>query len=936
LQIENGQTLGHYRILRPLGTGGMGEVYEAEDTKLGRKVALKVLPEETARDPARRERFEREARAVAALRHPGIVTIYSVEQAGGVDFITMELLEGQTLRRTLPHTGLPFDRFLGLAIPLAEAMAAAHQQGITHRDLKPENIVIGRDGGLKVVDFGLAKRDELFGSGDSASRAPTRALTEEGRIVGTVAYMSPEQAEGKPVDPRSDVFTLGIIFYEMCTGERPFRGDTTVSVLSSILKDTPPPVTQVNATLPRDVARIVNRCLMKDPARRFQSAVGLATELAELKHESDSGTLPAVTGEMRRSVTGMPAAGTATSGMSGEAARAAGASAPMRYASIAAVVLAVAVAGYLIVRGRRTSPSSPSVPPPPATSAGASGVASIPHPGAPTAPGDTRQRIVVLPFENLGEPGDAYFAEGVTEEITSRLASVGGLGVISRHSAAQYARTNKSTKEIGAELNVEYVLAGTVRWQRGAGGASRVRVTPQLVRVSDDTQLWGDRYDRDMKDIFKVQSEIADQVVGKMGLAMRQPGAPSAGEAVPTGNLEAYQLYLRGRAEVDSPEGPREALQHGIGLLEQAVRLDPRFAQAWAALSYGHSYDYQMRYDFSEDRLAKARECVDRALEIQPDLREGHMALGYYYYWGRRDYAQAATEFAAAAGGREDDPEALAAMAYMMRRQGKWDEALVAMERAYALNPRDVTLIVNLAGTYQSLWRYSEALRYMDIALDLAHGAPDVKLSKMFILVETGDTRAAREALEGIDAREFPDLPALVGFLDFMDGRFADALGQLHAYPKDAIDAQNIYRPKELQEGFIYLAMSDRGRATTACDAARQRLEKDVAANPRDPRMRSALAEAHACLGHREDAVREAKLAADLVPVTTDAVDGPFYLEGLAIVYATLGDADAAIDVLEKFKSLPGSGTGAQLLKDAVYAPIRNHPRFKELLKIAH
>ena len=250
-----GQTLGHYRILRQLGAGGMGEVYEAEDAKLSRRVALKILPAETARDPRRRDRFEREAKAVAALNHPNIVTIYSVEESGGTDFITMELVDGQTLRQILPRGGLPLVRLLNLAIPLTEAVAAAHQQGITHRDLKPENIVVTRDGKIKVLDFGLAKRDEGVEEAGAASRLPTVVLTEEGRIVGTVAYMSPEQGDGKRVDPRSDVFSLGIILYEMSTGERPFKGGSTVSLLSSILKDNPPPVTEINPALPRDLAR---------------------------------------------------------------------------------------------------------------------------------------------------------------------------------------------------------------------------------------------------------------------------------------------------------------------------------------------------------------------------------------------------------------------------------------------------------------------------------------------------------------------------------------------------------------------------------------------------------------------------------------------------------------------------------------------------------
>jgi Tol biopolymer transport system component len=299
-----GTTLNHYRILRELGCGGMGEVYVAEDLKLHRQVALKVLPAEVAADPDRRERFEREARAVAALNRPNIVTIHSVEQAGDVLFLTMEMVEGKPLTAVLTHKGLPIDRILKLAIPLADAVSAAHQRGITHRDLKPANIMVADDGQLKVLDFGLAKLKEDEAALEGLESAPTRPLTGQGLIVGTVAYMSPEQAEGRPVDHRSDIFSLGIVLYEMATGERPFKGDTSASVLSSILKDTPVSVTEVNRSLPRDLGRIIKRCLVKDPEHRYQSAKDLRNDLEELKQAIESGeiaaTAPAARGADRR------------------------------------------------------------------------------------------------------------------------------------------------------------------------------------------------------------------------------------------------------------------------------------------------------------------------------------------------------------------------------------------------------------------------------------------------------------------------------------------------------------------------------------------------------------------------------------------------------------------------------------------------------------
>jgi len=315
-RVQAGETLGHYRIIEALGKGGMGEVYAAADAKLHRRVALKILPAVFATDPTFRDRFEREAQAVAALNHPNIVTIYSVEEDTGRPFITMELIDGRPLSEVIARGGLPLDRILRIGIEVADAVAAAQQRGITHRDLKPANIMIGADGRAKVLDFGLAKvRDaELAQAGERVTQM-SRDLTGEGRILGTVAYMSPEQAEGKPVDSRSDIFSFGVVLHEMCTGDRPFTGDTNVSIISSIIKDTPKPITDSNPNLPADLARIVRRCLAKDPSRRYQTAADVRNELEELKQDTattlSAPAVPARTSRARFAWIGAPIAGLA-------------------------------------------------------------------------------------------------------------------------------------------------------------------------------------------------------------------------------------------------------------------------------------------------------------------------------------------------------------------------------------------------------------------------------------------------------------------------------------------------------------------------------------------------------------------------------------------------------------------------------------------------
>ena len=302
-----GRTLNHYKVVARLGRGGMGEVYAAEDTKLGRKVALKVLPAEMAGNPERRARFEREAKAVAALNHPNIVTIHSVEEAEGVHFITMELVDGRSLSEIIPPHGMALTPFLDRGIAMADALSAAHEVGITHRDIKPDNIMIGADGRLKVLDFGLAKLRDDAARADGVTQLPTQSVTQEGKIVGTVAYMSPEQAEGKKVDARSDVFSMGIVLYQMATGRRPFQGDTAISTLSAILKVTPPPITDLNQSLPRHLGRVIGYCLAKQPDKRYQSALELRRELEGLREESESG-------ELQVSSTSITAAKPASSG----------------------------------------------------------------------------------------------------------------------------------------------------------------------------------------------------------------------------------------------------------------------------------------------------------------------------------------------------------------------------------------------------------------------------------------------------------------------------------------------------------------------------------------------------------------------------------------------------------------------------------------------
>jgi len=479
---EVGKTILHYRILRKLGEGGMGAVYLAEDTKLNRKVAVKFLPAEMASDPKRLKRFEREAQTVASLNHPNIVTLFAVEEDKGIPFLVMELVEGKPLGEIIDEGGMEVDRFFQIAIPMADALAAAHASGITHRDLKPGNVMLTVDGRVKVLDFGLAKLLEVPKQ-DVADTLSTQALTKEGSVLGTVPYMAPEQLKGTGPDPRSDIFSLGIVLYQMVSGRRPFKGATSAEVISSILRDIPPPVTDLKMDLPPHLGRIVKRCLEKDVSRRYQSSADLRNELEELKREIE-------TGQMFETKTRTVVATEPTS------------SKPRTRPLLAllAVVAIVALGALLFMRGQ--------------------GIPETAAPETAALPPPAKETIAVLPFKSLGSEDSDDLTDGLAEEITSKLTTLEDLQVISSATAASHARADTGTQQIGERLGAAHVVLGTVQWDDRDTPNPRVRVTPQLIRVADDIQIWSESFDRSATEPLEVQSEIAGAVARQVGMSV--------------------------------------------------------------------------------------------------------------------------------------------------------------------------------------------------------------------------------------------------------------------------------------------------------------------------------------------------------------------------------------------------------------------------------
>lgn len=683
MPLSAGARLGPYEIIGPLGSGGMGEVYAAFDPRLRRRVALKILPPALANDPARRERFEREAQTIAALTHPSIVTIYSVEEADAVPFLTMEFVEGQPLSALVPPDGFALDRLLQIAIPVADAMSAAHARGITHRDLKPANIMVTPDGRVKVLDFGLAKlKEDATPAALGATALPTQALTGEGHIVGTVAYMAPEQAEGKPVDPRADIFALGVILYELATGERPFQGDSTASLLSSLLRDTPVLVTDRRPELPRELARVIRRCLEKDPARRLQPALDLRNELEEIK--ATAAPLPMPVSIVTASTVGsapsrgeLPASDTALL-----------AAVARRHKGTVLSVTALVLAGVLAFMGQRWWSGRATV-----------SVGSI-------------ESVAVLPFVNAsGSPDADYLSEGVTETLTNNLAQIRALRVVPRTLAAKYKNKAVDPQQAGRDLNVRAVVTGQVV-QRG----DRLQIQVELIDVVSVAQLWGERLDRSLSDALSMQAEISKSIVDK--LRLRLTGDDEKGLAAGgTQNAEAYQLYLKGRYEWNKRS--REGLSTGAQYFEQAIRSDPSYALAYAGLA--NAYNMRAFYGFlpSSEAFPKAIAAVRKAVELDERSADAHAALGWSSLRSEWNWTQSEREFQRALALDPNNATAHQWHGTVPLTRGRYDEAIAECRRGEALDPLSPGFALGSAYTLTFAHRYDEAIETLKRALEL-------------------------------------------------------------------------------------------------------------------------------------------------------------------------------------------------------------------------
>jgi TolB-like protein/Flp pilus assembly protein TadD len=541
-------------------------------------------------------------------------------------------------------------------------------------------------------------------------------------------------------------------------------------------------------------------------------------------------------------------------------------------------------------------------------------------------------RIVVLPFDNLGSPDDEYFADGISDEISSRLAAVSGLQVISRSSAMYYKGRHLPIRQVGDELDVDFVLEGTIRWDRTGSDHGRVRITPQLSRVADDTHLWSESYDRMLEDIFTVQSDIAEKVIDWLETTLLEPERRVV-EARPTDNMEAYQAYLLGFQYMRTSFEMRYALL-AVEMLERAVRLDPEFAVAHAELCRAHSRLYHHRLDFTPERLKMARVSAERARELQPGLPQGYLAFGWYHYLGFRDYDRAHEQFAKAAEALPNDAEVRAGNFYVLRRQGRWDETLDALERWLRVDPQGYLVACEASSTYSMLRKFEKAEEEIRRAIAIAPDLPDAYSRGASNYVQwDGATKRARRLLESAPSLNSPTIESYELLLDHFDRKPTSAMARLKASSINVYSLQRLYEPRELLECRFLSEMGDGQRASESCKSAVELLEHETEVRPHDHRVYSALGQAFAIFGRKGEAVRAGEHAVELMPLSKDALDGAEPAIQLAQIYARVGETDRALDLVEELLSIPCKLSVGLLRLDPAWDPLRDHPRFQALLE---
>ena len=864
---------GDYELLEEIGRGGQGVVYRARQKSLNRTVALKVIALGQWSSTPHLKRFRHEAEAAARLEHPQIVPIYEIGEREGSCYFSMQFIEGGQLDQILKRELMSPRRTAELLVKIARTVQFAHEHGILHRDIKPGNILLDRQGEPHLTDFGLARLIEQEST-----------VTNSFDVLGTPSYMSPEQAAGhtKELSAAADVYSLGSVFYQMLTGEPPFAGGTTYETIRMVLESEPRNPRTRNPKVDVDLATICLKCLEKNSARRYQSAAALADDIERwLRHEPIQARRTGMFTRGRKWLQRNPTT-----------------------ALVAALLAGLIVAVAVIVSKSDLFRPMPS-----------SGVA-------------------VLPFENLsGDPNNAYFAEGMHEEILTRLAGITGLKVISRTSTQQYQSKPRNLREIGKQLDVANILEGSV--QKAAG---QVRVNVQLINAQTDSHLWADTYDRKLTDFFGMESEIAKRIAES--LQAKLTGREEQALAVkPTNNPEAYDAYLRGLA-FEARGSSLDLLLEAAGFYKQAVELDPNFALAWTRLSRADALLCFIRLEPTPAaRGEAAKGALENAQRLAPDSSDTLLALGYYQFWALRDYTSAKTTFKRVSKMLPSSSEVPMALGLIARREGNWNQSITYYEQALVLDPRNELLLMRAAVPYTELRQFPAALKLYDRVLDIRPNDLDAMAAKASIYQGEGNLQEATRCLSGAKETSSRFASEIKTVQLRLERNCSEAVRLLQARLAQFHYASHYDKASDQVElALMQRLIGDTAGAKATAEQACNTLEQLYRDQPNADFIAASLSQAYAAMGNKDSALREAQRAIMLGTSAKDPVYGPSEDENLVIIKTMFGENSHAISTLTRLSQTPYMSrfystpiTAALLRLDPIWDPLRADAAFQKL-----
>jgi serine/threonine protein kinase/tetratricopeptide (TPR) repeat protein len=897
----------HYTVLRnsegkplELGRGAMGVTYKAFDVHLQRPVALKIINAQLFGNESARARFVREARAAASVRHQNVASVFHIGESGGNYYYAMELVEGESLAPLIRRASrLGTVLALDVVEQTAAGLAAIEKQHLVHRDIKPSNIMISlQDGKLenvKIIDLGLAK-----------GVAEENSLSTLGAFVGTPAYASPEQFAGIATDIRSDLYSVGVTLWEMLSGKLPFGGSAAEMMYQH--QHVEPPIETLR-NVPPPVIALLQVLLAKDPDQRFQSPAQLQQTLTKIRGAIGSG-LRLTPGELRS------AGNRVTQNLS----KRKPSTKTVCWTTFLGLVLAGAVVARLFFFGHTgflfNQPLAEAVP--------------------------EGKSVAVLPFEDISaRKDDAYFVDGVHNEILNNLAKIAQLKVISRTSVMQYRPEAKGDlRQIARALGVGSVLEGTVRRD-----GNRIRVSTELIDASNDKTIWADSYDRNLTDIFAIQSEIAQTIAGKL-TATLSPNERKRIEAKPTDNLEAYDLYLHAleliinsRLSTAVGAGPEGPMRAAVVFLERAVQIDPKFTLAYCAAAQAHGLLYRF-HDPTPERRALGDAAIDHAMRLQPDLAEVHLAYAVHLYLSYRDYKKARVQLTIAERDLTNNVEVFLLEARIDRREGMFENAIREFKEAIVRDPRNLVSIGDLATTLIITRQFVAAENVYDRLILLAPEQPMLKVQKAFnvTFMKWGNRKAFQSALTTLPASMAEDRALLSLRLNFAlyDRDWSGAKEVIQEMKGGEDNGYFAYASLPVPVGCYSILLArlqaERPEVSPEFAKTREQLNQKVLNSPDSADLLSQLAVVDALLAKTETAIAEAKRATELLPFSEDAVDGPPLLINLAVVYAWTNELDLAFETLEPLAKIPSGVFYGPLKLDPLWDPLRNDPRFDKLL----